>query len=95
MSTDEVAPDSSYDSGAGFCIAIHAEQNVIMDTTPTDRKYGTIYITDSPCPGCLKMLHGSGVSRIVWPEGQWILDGKHWVRQDFERAIRPILLPLV
>lgn len=64
-----VAPGSSYDTGAGTCIAIHAEQNLIMDTTPEERKGGTIYITDRPCDGCLRMLQGSGIIQIVWPNG--------------------------
>lgn len=68
----DVAPGSSYDTGAGACIAIHAEQNLIMDTTPEERMDGTIYITDEPCGGCLRMLQGSNVIRIVWPEGQWL-----------------------
>lgn len=67
-----MAPGSSYDTGAGTCIAIHAEQNLIMDTTPEERKGGTIYITDEPCDGCLRMLQGSGVVRIVWPRGEWV-----------------------
>lgn len=66
-----VAPGSSYDTGAGTCIAIHAEQNLILDTTPEERKDGTIYITDTPCDGCLRMLQGSGISRIRWPDGEW------------------------
>lgn len=90
----DVSPGSSYDTGPGTCIALHAEQNVIMDTTPADRKYGTIYITDEPCDGCLRMLQGSGISRIVWPEGQWVLDGKHWVKSEWTTSVPPIILPL-
>jgi dCMP deaminase len=79
LSTEEVAPGSSYDTGPGTCHAVHAEQNVILDTTPQDRKGGTIYITDVPCDGCLRMLQASGVYRIVWPRGQWILrSAKEW-----------------
>lgn len=94
LSAEQLPPNSSYDTGPGACISIHAEQNVIMDTTPADRKYGTIYITDEPCQGCLKMLHGSGVSRIVWPEGQWVLDDKFWVKTERDKPVRSILLPL-
>lgn len=64
-----VEPGSSYDTGPGTCIAIHAEQNLIMDTTPEERLDGTVYITDEPCGGCLRMLQGSGVIEIFWPEG--------------------------
>lgn len=68
----DVAPGSSYDTGAGACIAIHAEQNLVIDTTPDERHDSTVYITDEPCDGCLRMLQGAGPSRIVWPEGQWV-----------------------
>lgn len=94
QSITDVAPGSSYDTGAGACVAIHAEQNVVLDTLPVDRKYGTIYITDSPCDGCLRMLQGSGVSRIVWPNGQWVFDTRDWIMTEFEYAIAPIILPL-
>jgi len=94
LTYDDVPLGSSYDTGAGACIAIHAEQNVILDTTPEDRKYGTFYITDVPCDGCLRMLQGSGVTRIVWPDGQWTKDGKFWVVTEFQDRIKPVLLPL-
>lgn len=67
-----VAPGSSYDTGVGSCIAVHAEQNVILESSPADRINGTIYITDEPCDGCLRMLQASGVKRMVWPEGEWL-----------------------
>lgn len=69
--TNVVAPGSSYDTGEGACVAIHAEQNLCLETTPEERRDGTIYITDEPCDGCLRMLKGSGVIRIVWPDGEW------------------------
>lgn len=67
-----VAPGSSYDTGAGACVAIHAELNLMLYTSPDERQDGTIYITDEPCDGCLRILQGSGVSRIVWPAGRWV-----------------------
>lgn len=83
QSLTEVLPGSSYDSGPGMCIAIHAEQNVILDTTPEERKGGTFYITDMPCEGCLRMLQGSGVIRIVWPDGEWELFANQWHMSPF------------
>ena len=68
----DVAAGSSYDTGAGACVAIHAEQNLVMDTTMEERIGGTIYITDEPCDGCLRMLQGSGVIELIWPAGSWI-----------------------
>lgn len=77
-----VAPGSSYDTGAGVCVAIHAEQNLIMDTTMEERKGGTIYITDAPCDGCFRMITGSGVTRVVWPGGSRFKIDDNWFDAD-------------
>lgn len=80
-----VAPGSSYDTGAGACIAVHAEQNLLLDTTPEEREDGTVYITDAPCDGCLRMLKNSGIIRIVWPQGSMVkVAPADWER--FERG---------
>lgn len=82
LSTTELAPGSSYDTGPGQCIAIHAEQNLILDTRPEDRIGATVYITHEPCDGCLRMLRGSGITRIVWSEGEWTRAGyrRPWMK---------------
>lgn len=77
-----VVPGSSYDTGAGACVAIHAEQNLIMDTTMEERQGGTIYITDVPCDGCFRMITGSGVTRVVWPDGGRFKVGDNWFDTD-------------
>lgn len=69
LSLDDLAPGSSYDTGAGACIAIHAELNLILYTAPEERDGGTVYTTRIPCDGCMRVLQGSNVSRIVWPTG--------------------------
>lgn len=51
------------------CISIHAEANAIMYADVTRRQGGTIYSTYKPCAGCLKLIKGSGLSRIVWLDG--------------------------
>jgi dCMP deaminase len=63
---------SDVPSGTGDydnCTAIHAESNSIMFSSPTDRRDATIYITHVPCSGCRKLIQGSGIVRIVTPEG--------------------------
>src|SRR5580658_4772280 len=40
-----VEPGSSYDSGPGLCIAIHAEMNAIIYADPARLPGATIYIT--------------------------------------------------
>lgn len=65
----DVPPGSSYDTGAGVCIALHAEQNLVAEASPEDLRGGKVYITDEPCDGCLRTLKGTGVVEIIWPEG--------------------------
>lgn len=64
----DVAPDSSYDSGPGSCIAIHAEANALLFASRDDCEGATLYITRMPCPGCLKLIQGSGVRTVVAPD---------------------------
>lgn len=63
-----IAPGSSYDAGTGACVALHAEQNALLYSSPEQRSGGTLYITRSPCDGCMRMIQGSGLARIVTPE---------------------------
>lgn len=58
-----VAAYSNYDN----CIAIHAEANALLHGK---HEGGTMYVTDAPCAGCEKLLRGSGIVRVVWPEGE-------------------------
>lgn len=64
---------SSYDTSAGACIAIHAEMNSIMYSSRDERDGATLYVTDYPCDGCYRQIRGSGILRLVTPEGseQW------------------------
>ena len=65
---EAVAPGSSYDTGPGTCLALHAEQNGCIRAGRRARgAWG--YCTDSPCDGCLKLMRGAGVVRVVWPDG--------------------------
>lgn len=69
--TDAVPPGSSYDTGPGACISTHAELNCIMDVDDRRRLEGaTLYVTDAPCDGCLKIVSNTTtIARIVWPDG--------------------------
>lgn len=66
---DAVPPGSSYDTGPGACISIHAEVNAIIYADYDKCQGAIIYITDEPCDGCMKMIQGAGISFAVWPEG--------------------------
>ncbi|WP_433662532.1 deoxycytidylate deaminase [Nocardia sp. CA-128927] len=61
------APGSSYDTGPGACVAVHAEANALLDANRYDLIGATLYITREPCGGCLKLIEAAGITRIVHP----------------------------
>jgi dCMP deaminase len=73
---DDVPGLGDYDRPGtpGFCIAIHAEVNALLYAT-RDTTGAVAYITDQPCPGCRKALAAAGITRAVWPEGEFDKDG--------------------
>lgn len=76
LTYDQVAPGSTYGSGVGTCIALHAEVNACLYTDASDRRGGTVYVSDAPCDDCSKAIAGSGLARAVWPEqveGRWTI----------------------
>lgn len=62
-----VEPGSSYDTGPGACIALHAEQNLITHANWRDLEGATLYVTREPCGGCWKLIRGARFERVVWP----------------------------
>lgn len=64
-SVSGVAPGSSYDTGPGSCVAVHAEANCLLWADPARFAGSTIYVTEEPCEGCAKLIAGSGISRTV------------------------------
>lgn len=67
---EAVEPGSSYDTGPGACIGVHAEMNAIL-LCDTDRLVGaTLCVTDKPCDGCLKHISQTRIAHIVYPEGE-------------------------
>ena len=71
MSYEEIEPGSSYDTGPGFCIGLHAEQNCLLDAAKRGVAvmHGTMYVTSEPCIGCYKMMAGAELSAVVWTSG--------------------------
>jgi len=63
--TSGVEPGSSYDTGPGRCIAIHAELNAIIRAGRRARG-AHMYLTHEPCDGCMKAIMGSGIVRVAW-----------------------------
>lgn len=62
---------SSYDTGPGTCIALHAEQNALLRASWDEMIGSTLYVTDKPCDGCLRMISGTPVARVVAPDYEW------------------------
>lgn len=59
-----VDPGSSYDTGPGACIAVHAEISAILDCDRDDRAGAVLYVTREPCPGCRKIIEVSGIEHV-------------------------------
>lgn len=73
----QVAPGSSYDTGPGTCIAIHAEQNAVLRASWGDMVGGTLYCTAEPCEGCSRTLQATPLARIVYRDGP-----KHTIKEN-------------
>jgi dCMP deaminase len=72
-------PGSSYDTGPGACISVHAEMNAIMDADKADRRGAVMYVTREPCAGCRKHIEVSGIVLVLWPTEAgglhaWLID---------------------
>ncbi|ERB55302.1 cell division protein DedD [Rhodococcus sp. P27] len=68
--TSTVAPGTDYNSGPGRCVALHAEQNAIIYANREDLQGASLYVTRAPCPECSKLIGGTGVTEVIWPEGR-------------------------
>lgn len=63
--TSGVEPGSSYDTGPGSCIAIHAEANALLDAGRLARG-GWIFVSTEPCDGCLRLARGARIVGVSW-----------------------------
>lgn len=59
----EGARDSSGDNSR--CIAIHAEQNAIMQAGSRLKEATTIYCSTTPCFNCSKLIISSGIKNVI------------------------------
>jgi dCMP deaminase len=51
--------------GHDNCIAIHAEANAILYSSPAEREGASIFITGVPCFTCAKLIANSGITEVV------------------------------
>lgn len=56
---------SSYDTGAGHCIAAHSESNSIIYAGRDGCLDSTLYLTCDPCEGCGRLVEAAGIARVV------------------------------
>ena len=51
-----------------YCFVLHAEANAILKTASSthDCTGATLYLTMSPCKDCSKLVHQSGIKRLVY-----------------------------
>lgn len=68
LSYDALPPGSSYDTGPGACISLHAELNACVYAGRDRTEGATLYLNQgSPCDGCMRVIHAAGIIRIVTP----------------------------
>lgn len=53
------------------CIAIHAEANALLFSSPEQRDGAALYCTGAPCFGCAKLIANSGVTEVVSAGGRY------------------------
>lgn len=61
-------PGSSYDTGPGSCIAIHAEANALLYAGVDGCRGSTLYVTDEPCQGCIKLIRATGIRWVIFDD---------------------------
>lgn len=77
------APGSSYDTGPGACISVHAELNARLHVADVSRlEGGTLVVTAEPCDGCLKIYRSTPISKIYWRADDGAI---RWNRHPFGR----------
>lgn len=59
------------------CISLHAEANAVLLSNYVHRGGATLYVTRTPCWGCMKIVVNSGVACVVIPP-QFDVPSKLW-----------------
>ena len=63
---------------------LHAEANAILKVASSTQSCdgATLYVTLSPCRECSKLIHQSGISRVVYSEAYKDLSGVEFLKKD-------------
>jgi dCMP deaminase len=62
---------------------LHAEANAILKVASSTQsaKNATLYITLSPCPECSKLIHQSGIKRVVYAKAYKDTSGLYFLEK--------------
>ena len=62
---------------------LHAEANAILKVASSTQSCdgATLYVTLSPCKECSKLIHQSGISRVVYSEAYKDLSGVEFLKK--------------
>lgn len=71
--TQPIDPDSAqHGNQYGICVAVHAEQNALLNAEPSKTKGATLYLACLepermviPCNICNRMIKNAGIARLV------------------------------
>lgn len=71
------------DAGATFPYVLHAEANAITKVARSNNSSegATLYVTDSPCMECAKLIIQAGIKRVVFSRMYRITDGLDLLRK--------------
>ena len=71
------------DDGVTKPYVLHAEANAITKVAGSSNssKGATVYVTDSPCLECAKLIIQSGVKRVVFGRPYRLTDGEDLLRR--------------
>ena len=64
---------------------LHAEANAILKVARSTQSCdgATLYVTLSPCRECSKLIHQSGISRVVYSEAYKDLSGVEFLKKSW------------
>lgn len=71
------------DKGDTHWFVLHAEANAILKVARTNNSAvgSTLYLSLSPCKECSKLIHQSGITRVVFINGYKDLSGVDFLKQ--------------
>lgn len=62
---------------------LHSEVNCIMFSDPIEREGGTLYVSGVPCTDCALVIMQSGISRVVYFDGETETGHRGNMDEDF------------